>query len=330
MCPCPFPPSRPGTALVCAAAEPALAERNSRPTSLLWSVVWARGEGCPELANLLAEGTARRVGPDLRASCIEARADLLVARRLTSFDLVPVAVPHGFDPPSVRGVVAAVAGGPHSLLAARVAEGLGRALGVPTSLVAASPDPGADDAAEAALGRAAALAPMPERRVVRATNPGAAVRALAPGTLLVLGAPGGTWWRRQVSGPGHRLQAGAPAGTVVVRTAPRRCFHEMTEPSAMGRQMPAGEALRLADDAVVPIAEDGRLVGLVRRRALESADPATPIAELMEAAVFARPDDRLEDAAPLWTQLEGAPIPVVEADGRLCGLLPLSPPGPAR
>ncbi len=330
MCPCPFPPPRTGTAPVGAAAEPALVEHNSHPGHRPWSVVWARGEGCPELASLLAVGEARRVGPDLRASCIEARADLLVARRLTSFDLVSVAVPHGFDPKAVGAVVAAVAGGPHSLLAARVAERLGRALGVPTSLVAASADAGSDEAAEAALGRAAALAPLPERRVVRAANPGAVVRALPPGSLLILGAPGGAWWRRQFLGPGHQLQAGAPAGAVVVRTAPRRCFHEMGEPAAMGRQMPAGEALRLTTDAVLPIAEDGRLIGLVRRPALEDADPAAPLGSLMEAPAFARIDDRLEAIGALSAFFEGAPVPVIDAAGRLCGLLPLSPADPIR
>jgi CBS domain-containing protein len=330
MSPCPFPPSRTRIAPVCSTPEPALAERHPRPGSHRWSVVWARGQGCPELADLLADGTARRAGPDLRTSCIEARADLLVTRRLTSFDLIPVAVPRGFDPPSVRGVVAAVAGGPHSLLAARVAASLGRALGVPTSLVTVSPDADSDDVAEAALGRAAALVPVPERRVVRAANPGAAVRALPPGALLVLGAPGGTWWRRQFSGPGPRLQAAAPAGTIVVRTAPRRCFHDMIEPAAIGGQMPAGEALRLTTEAVVPIAEEGRLIGLVRRRAMEAADPATPLASLMEAPISARPDDRWEEAVPLWESLEGAPVPLVDADGRLCGLLPLSPPARAR
>jgi CBS domain-containing protein len=329
MCPCLTPSLRIETAPARPPPEPLLADRD-RIAAHPWSVVWARGAGCPELARLLAGGNARRAGQDLRASCIEARADLLVTRRLTSFDLVPVAVPRGFDPASVRGVAAAVAGGPHSLLAARVAESLGRALGVPTSMVAASPDTEFDDAAEAALGRAAALVPGPKRRVVRAANPGAAVRVLPPGTVLVLGAPGGTWWRRQFSGPGHQLQAGAPAGAVVVRTAPRRCFHEMIEPTALGPQMPAGEALRLTTDPVVAVAENGRLVGLARRRALEAADPATPLGTLMEAPLFAHPDDPVEDAASLWGLLEGGPVPVVDAEGRLSGLLPISSPDPLR
>lgn len=295
-----------------------------------WSVVWVRGPGCARLAELLTDGQARRVGPDLRASCIEARADLLVARRLTSFDLVPVAVPRHFRPQSVGAVAAGVAGGPHSLLAARVAERLGRALRVPTLLIAASTGPDSDEAAGTALARAAAVVPMPEQRVLRAANLAAAVRDLPPQSLLVLGAPGGAWWRRQFTGPGHQLQAAAPAGAILVRTAVRRCFHEMAAAVAMGKHMPAGEARRLTDLAVVPVAEQGCLVGLVRRRALESADPAAPLGTLMEAPVSVRLDDELAGAAGLAAFLEGSPVPVVDAGGRLSGLLDLSPPGPTR
>jgi CBS domain-containing protein len=286
-----------------------------------WSVVWTRGEGCPDLASLLAGGEARRAGPDLRASCVEARADLLVSRKPTSFDLVSVAVPYEFVPAGVRRVVAAVAGGPHSLLAARVARRLGEALDVPAALVAASAEESTDPAAEEALARAAAREPALESRVLRAASPGAAVRALPAGSLLVMGAPGGTWWRRQVSGPGRRLRLGAPAGAVVVRRAPRRCFHRMEDPAAMGVQMPAGEALRLASAPVVPVAEEGRLVGLVRRRALEEADPAAALGSLMEAPVFVAAEDPLEAVAGLAELLDGAPVPVVDAAGRFCGVL---------
>lgn len=292
---------------------------HSPPPSSAWSVVWTRGEGCPELAALLGGKDARRAGPDLRTSCVEARADLLVGRKLTSFDLVSVAVPHDFDPSRVAGVIAAVAGGPHSLLAARLARRLADVLEVPVSLVAASPEAGADPPAEQALERAASLVPIPERRVLRAANPGAAVRALPRGSLLVLGAPGGTWWQRQITGPGRQLRLGAPAGAVVVRRAPRRCFHRMEEPLAMGVQMPAGEALRLTDAAVVPVAAEGRLVGLVRRRALEAADPASPLGGIMEDPTFANAEDPLGLVPALSAFLDGAPVPVVDATGRLCG-----------
>ncbi len=284
-------------------------------------MVWTRGEGCPELANLLAGGEARRAGPDLRASCVEARADLLVGRKLTSFDLVGMAVPYGFEPSRVESVVAAVAGGPHSVLAARVARRLSAALEVPASLVAASAEAGTDPAAEEALERAARLVPVAEQHVLRAANPGAAVRALPTGSLLVLGAPGGTWWQRQFTGPGRQLRGGAPAGAVVVRRAPRRCFQHMAEPAAMGAQMPAGEALRLSASPIVAVAEEGRLVGLVRRRALEAADPAASLGSLMEAPIFALADDALDVVAGLAAFLEGAPVPVVDGAGRLCGMV---------
>jgi len=299
-----------------------MVERHPSSAPAGWSVVWTRGEGCPELAGLLAGGEARRAGADLRASCVDARADLLVGRKLTSFDLVGMAVPYGFEPSRVDSVVAAVAGGPHSLLAARVARRLAAALGVPASLVAASAEAGTDPAAEEALERAARLVPVAEQRVLRAANPGAAVRALPTGSLLVLGAPGGTWWQRQFTGPGRQLRGGAPAGAVVVRRAPRRCFQHMEDPAAMGVQMPVAEALRLSDSPIVAVAEEGRLVGLVRRRALQAADPAASLGNLMEAPIFALAEDALDVVTDLAAFLEGAPVPVVDGTGRLCGMVP--------
>jgi CBS domain-containing protein len=305
-----------------------MVERDARSRSTGWSVVWTRGEGCPELANLLGGGEAHRAGADLRTSCVEARADLLVGRKLTSFDLVGMAVPYGFDPAQVRGVAAAVAGGPHSLLAARVAQRLAAALEVPASLVAASADAGSDAAAEEALERAAGLVPITEQRVLRAANPGAAVRALPSGLALVLGAPGGTWWQRQFTGPGRQLRGGAPAGAVVVRRAPRRCFQHMDDPEAMGVQMPAGEALRLSATPIVAVAEEGRLVGMVRRHTLEAADPAAPLGSLMEAPIFALAEDSLDVIAGLAAFLEGAPVPVMDGSGRLCGTVPAAAAAP--
>ena len=95
-----------------------------------WSVVSASGAGCWELAQVLADGDASVVHrTNLRDACITAGADLLVQRRLTSFDLVSVVVPHGFDQETVGSVVVAVSGGPHSVLAARVARKIAEAVG---------------------------------------------------------------------------------------------------------------------------------------------------------------------------------------------------------
>ena len=89
----------------------------------------------------------------------------------------------------------------------------------------------------------------------------------------------------------------------------------------MGAQMPAGEALRLSASPIVAVAEEGRLVGLVRRRVLEAAHPAASLGSLMEAPIFALADDALDVVAGLAIFLEGAPVPVVDGAGRLCGMV---------
>ena len=87
--------------------------------------------------------------------------------------------------------------------------------------------------------------PELDLRVVHAQSATALVKDLPAQTLLVLGAPGGSWLQRQLFGPGHRLQVAAPGGSIVVRHAPRRCFHAMTSPSGHV----AGPHLSVADAA---------------------------------------------------------------------------------
>lgn len=112
-------------------SEVAMREYSSRAEDL--TVVWTRGKGCAELADLLAFNETNRIVGDVDDACISQRADLLVSKRLPGdFDLVSVAVPVDFQPKKVTSVVATVAGGPHSLLAAETAAQLGRSLGVPT------------------------------------------------------------------------------------------------------------------------------------------------------------------------------------------------------
>ncbi len=102
-------------------------------------VLWTRGSGCASLAALLGGERAHKVEGELRTACIQERADLLVTRKHSSFDLIDVAVPHHFVPERISNVVAAVAGGPHSSLAARVAGGVASSLGVPGRIVTGSP-----------------------------------------------------------------------------------------------------------------------------------------------------------------------------------------------
>ncbi len=286
-----------------------------------WSVVWARGEGCAALAGLLADGKPHRADDDLAAACLAAQADLLVMRRLTSFELVDTAVPHHLTVDLVGSVVAAIGGGPHSTLAAIVASRLCSALGVDGGLVSASPELRHDEEAEEALEGMASLVPDLESRVVRAESARALVRTFPSDSLLVVGAPGGSWLQRQFFGPGRQLVVGAGAGAVVVRSAPRRCFQQMSEPVAVGLQMKVAEARQLMEHNVVPVASDGVLVGIVRFRSLQDADASATVESVMEDPVFVRFDDPVESVADVGGFLESSPIPVVDGEGRLCGMV---------
>lgn len=282
-----------------------------------WRVLWTRGDGCRELAPGLGE--AGPVEGDLRAACLRSRADLLVARKMTSFSLVSLAVPHEFRPGTVSGIVAAVGGGPHSILAAAVAERLGGHLEVPASLASGSRSPGEDGAAESVLAEVSVAAPGLPAKVVRADSARGLVAGLPSGTLVVVGAPGGSWLQRQFFGPGRRLVVKAPAGAVVVRRAPARCYQVMTEPLAFGPGMPAAEARRLLAAPSAPVVEDGRLVGVVGRPALERAERGSLVGSVMDEPIAVLDDAALDALAELPADLD--PVPVVDHAGRLRGVI---------
>ncbi|HLA67217.1 MAG TPA: CBS domain-containing protein [Acidimicrobiia bacterium] len=291
------------------------------PNSAPWrSVVWTRGSGCAELASLLSIGDPVRVDDDLRSTCIAERARLVVARKLTSFDLVSTAVPIDLKPGSVGGVVAAVGPGPNSALAALVADRLADALGVSGSVVSASPHPEQDEGVEITLREISSLVPDLPSKVVRASSARNLVATLPADTLLVIGAPGGSWLQRQFFGPGRKLIVGSPGGVVVVRSAPRRCFQEMLEPAALGSGLRVAEARRLLQGDAAPVVTDGMLVGVIRRAALVDAFPEDTIGSIAEDAVFVSEEDPVEAAEEVGAFIR--PVPVVDGGGRLTGVMP--------
>lgn len=287
------------------------------------SVVWTRGRGCAELADLLADGASDRITGDSTRECIEHRADLLVARRLPGgFDLVSVAVPVDFQPEKVTSVVATIAGGPHSLLAAETADRLGRALGVPAEMVsAAGPD---DDTASAAdvLEQVGAGTPSLRRRVIEVDGVSELVETLDDGALLVLGAPGGSWLQRSMFGPGARLRRTAQAGAVIVRSAPERVFKFMGEPVYVAPLRHADDTLRFHGEKTLAVAEQGRLVGIVRRERLVGAG-GDVVGTVMEEAQSVRVDETITEAWELEPTFGEDPIPVTDHDEHLVGGLSL-------
>jgi hypothetical protein len=285
-----------------------------------WTVVWTRGRGCAELAGILDTGVPRHVEDDPRTACIAARADLMVAAALTSFDLVPLVVPAAVDFNRVTGVTAAVAGGPHTSLAARVAERIARVLDASGTVVSVSRNPESDRDAIDMLEQIGDDAPMLEQRILRARSARAVVNELSESTLLVVGAPGGSWLQRQFFGPGKRLMSAAPNGVVVVRDAPARCFQEVAPaPAALGTALRVEDALQVVDSPATPVLDGGRLLGIVRRDGLDRAAPGATVGDVMDDPVFVYVDDPLDDVAELTEFLDGAPVPVIDHEGYLLG-----------
>ncbi len=271
---------------------------------------------------MLSDQEPTRVEGDLRAACFDARADLLVTKKLTSFDLVSAVAAYKVDLGKVDGVAAAVGSGPNSLLAAVVTHRLAKHLGVPGRLITA-PAPGATEASARELLDDLALQAPGLARSVQPAGSGAAsiVEGLDPETLLVLGEPGGSWLHRQFFGPGRKLIHAAPTGALVVRAAPPRCFRYIEEPEYVGAGMQAGDAVKVNSARVVPVVEDRALVGIARRSALLTSEVDRPVAHLMEPPVALDQDDLLDAAWALAAFFEGAPIPVVDSDGTLVGTI---------
>ncbi len=284
-----------------------------------WSVVWTRGEGCEALARVLSVREPVFVEGDPREACIAARADVIVQRKLTSFDLVNVVASNRFDLDRISSVVAAIGGGPHSLFAGQVAQRIADATGIPGAIVSASRNAAEDEAGRLYLDQVGEHVERMDRRLERVSSAGELVSRLGDTTLLVLGAPGGSWFQRQFFGPGRRLIHAAPGGIVVVRSSPRRCFQAVEDAIAIGPLLSVVEATSLSGLPVVPVAIDGKLVGLFRS-GVEGPAGAT-VEDVMEDPLFLEADDPVEASADLRSFFDGAPIPVVDRDGRLVGVL---------
>jgi hypothetical protein len=286
-------------------------------------VVWTRGKGCHELAEVLGGDGVGRVQGDLAESCLDERADVLVSKKLPSgFDLVNVAVPVDFERDRVTNVVATVAGGPHSVLAAETATTLAASLGVEAEMLSAARSEDEIEPANEILEQVGAYLPGLRRRVVVVDGIGELVDGLDDGALLVLGAPGGTWLSRSRTGPGARLRRTAQAGAVIVRSAPDRVFRFMGDPVYVSPLRLADDTLRIHKEHTLAVADEGMLVGLVRREGLVKAGSG-PVSSVMEEALSVRLDETITQARELEPTFGSDPIPVTDHDEHLVGGLSL-------
>jgi hypothetical protein len=286
-------------------------------------VVFTRGKGCHELAEVLGGDDIGRVQGDLAESCLNERADLLVSKKMPSgLDLLNVVVPIDFAPDQVTKVVAAVAGGPHSVLAAETAATLGAQLGVEAEMLSAARSGEEMAPASEILDQVGAHLPDLTRRVVVVEGIGELVEGLDEGALLVLGAPGGSWLNRSRTGPGARLRRTAQAGAVIVRSAPDRVFRFMGDPVYVSPLRLADDTLRIHQENTLAVANEGVLVGLVRREGLMKAGTG-PVSSVMEEALSVRLDETISQARELEPTFGQDPIPVTDHDEHLVGGLSL-------
>lgn len=290
-----------------------------RPDVIGSPILWTRGQGCGELAVALSGGREVRVTGDLADACHTHRARMVVSRKLSGFDLTNVAVPIRLSLDSVTSVVAAVAGGPHSHLAAEVAHRLGVALSVESFMACAFRDEDSRQSAVSVIESLYSLVPEIEYRLVEATDAEGLIDQLPPGTLLVIGAPGGNWLQRTFFGPGAKLRGETDGGTVVVRWAPARAFQEMSDPVFVGPLRDAGDILVIHQEPVLAVVDRARLVGIVSREDLERTGPGVMVGAIMSEPISVGLDSELAEVEALADTFAGAPVPVVDAEGILVG-----------
>ena len=290
-----------------------------QPTDSAVPVLWTRGRERRALAEALAGDSAQRAESDVTSSCIAARAGVLVARHPRSFDLCSVVTPHGFSPSTTRSVVATVGGGPHSPLAAAVAQRLSERLGVPSLAIYAYRHVSERSRAVHVLDGLAAHVQHLDTQPVLVPNPAAMVAALPVGTLLVVGAPGGSWSQRQFFGPGAHIKAKAPSGTIVVHHAPARVYQVMQPPVAFGPHMRAADAMQLSDTHHLIVAQEGRLLGLVAQHALLNARPAHELKDIMDAPVSLSLEDPVDHARSIVREHPDTAIPVIDGRDHIVG-----------
>lgn len=269
-----------------------------------------------ELASLLATDTPVRVVDDIHGACIQARADVLVSRKLSNFDLTNQAVPHHFDPETPEKVAALVGTGPNSLFAGQVAVRLASRLDVPVELVTAH----SNDQERMAGGRA--LTDISRQigaggRLVKISEVSDLIHSVGERSLLVFGAAGGRLLQRLFFGTGVRLRSQAPSGAVIVQAAPMRVFRRMVDPSYVSGHMSVAEASRVTDAPVVAVVDGGRLIGVVRRESLAESDPEALVSSVMEEGASAAQEDSLEELRARDHPFER--IPVTDEDGMLVG-----------
>ncbi len=93
----------------------------------------------------------------------------------------------------------------------------------------------------------------------------------------------------------------------------------MVEAMAFGAAMPVREARRLLGTATAPVVDEGRLIGIVHRHALEAASRDAVVGAVVGPVVSVRDEASIDDVDLVSEEIDQ--VPVVDAEGRLRGVI---------
>jgi CBS domain-containing protein len=192
-------------------------------------------------------------------------------------------------------------------------------LGVPACAVFGHSDPSELSQAHNVLSQISERLPQLETRTVEAPSPAAMLSTLPTTALLIVGAPGGSWFQRRFFGPGARIQAKAQGGTIVVNHSPPRVYQVMQPPIAFGPKMRVADALELSEGLDVMVADRGKLLGRACIGTLRSVRPELEVHQVMDKSVLLSVADKISEAIDLVAHYGDGLVPVVDDKSYLVG-----------
>ena len=285
-------------------------------------VAWTKGESHQEIANLLCDVPVRLNG-DIDTACIDMNVDIVVSKRFPRSDIVSAIVPIAFDADAITAVAVAVGEGPHSPLAVSIAEKVAESLGVPGTAIAAYRTSPQEREARQRLGRLVAAGSALDTLSLHAPDPRSIAAHISRETLLVHGAGGGSFIERHLTGTGNRLTSRARGCVLVVRSSAPKYFQSAVSPTpyAVAPELLVADALQLMTYPFAPVVAARKLIGIIRVESLVTADPAASIEASIEPVAGLNQRDPVRLAAFEREHLGPGPLPVVDDDGNLVGVV---------
>jgi len=285
-------------------------------------VAWTKGESNHEIANLLCDAPIRLTG-DLEAACIDMNVEIVVSKRFPRSDIVSSIVPVAFDADEISSVAVAVGEGPHSPLAVSIAERVADGLGVPGTAIAAYRTSNKDKEARERLDRLVESGSSLDTLALRTPNPRSIAEHITRDTLLVHGAGGGSFIERHLTGTGNRLTSRARGCVLVVRSSAPKCFQSAVSPTpyALAPELLVADALQVMTRPFAPVVSARKLLGIVRIETLVTAKPGSSIEASIEPVTGLNHKDPIRVATFEREHLGPGPLPVIDDDGNLVGVI---------